>query len=482
MRKIFAIIMSICLMANVLYITAFAANASAVLCVSGQKEDGTVVEIKSFSVFDDGWNYAMEKAIDHDWMEENRYTRIVVDLLTDWNAVDGEFTDEFFNGKGFDWDAIYFYDDAKITLNMNNHTINRGLTDNEYNGEVMCVDEGADVIINDGTITGGNSDNGAGGIHIKEKAKVTLNNVNIVNNITDGDDGGGIAVYEATLIMNGGSFVGNINDSFENNAGAAVYLNDSTATFNKVRFYDNQFTLRTGFGAAVYATGSTVTMTECEITGNGLCEKIGNVDGNGSYSTIHARNGSTFTIKKSTIKENGAGKYVDDVAPAQSGNHCSLIRVDNSAELFIDECTIEKNFATYYIFQASYVNIYISNTTIINNLAPVFVGHHAAFTNCTFNDNTQGPTFKVLSSDKSVIFTDCEMGNSTYNDINIVKFEDTDAKNGVGSVFGEGSPTMLVAFLALIVSAASLCTTVIYNKKKAAPAAASNAAETEDEE
>lgn len=48
-----------------------------------------------------------------------------------------------------------------------------------------------------------------------------------------------------------------------------------------------------------------------------------------------------------------------------------------------------------------------------------------------------------------------------------------------GSIFGEGSLTMIVAILTLVVSCISLFLTVYYNKKKAVPAAANGVAETE---
>ena len=51
-----------------------------------------------------------------------------------------------------------------------------------------------------------------------------------------------------------------------------------------------------------------------------------------------------------------------------------------------------------------------------------------------------------------------------------------------GSIFGEGSLTMIVAILALVSSAVSIFLTVYYNKKKAVPVTANNAEETEDEE
>ena len=77
------------------------------------------------------------------------------------------------------------------------------------------------------------------------------------------------------------------------------------------------------------------------------------------------------------------------------------------------------------------------------------------------------------------------MGNSTYNELENIRFVDCQnapATSNVASfIFGEGSLTMIVALLALITSAVSIFLTVYYNKKKAVPAEANNAAESEGE-
>ena len=446
----------------------------ALIGVSGLLADGTVSFTDYYKSFEIGWNAAIELAT------KNVYDRVVVDLYADWNAKGGVFGSL---DAGFKWDTICVPEGVRVTLNLNGKTINRGLTENEYNGEVIYIDENANVIINNGIITGGNSDNGAGGIHIKAGANVTLNDVHIKENITDGDRGAGIALYNgATLTMNGGSFTSNLNNSFDNGEGAAVYINNATATFTNVRFYDNQFQIRSGFGAAIYAAQGTVTLDGCEVISNGVYEKINEINGHGSYSTIHATGNSTLTIKNTTIKANGSSQYRDDVAPWQTGNDLSVIRVKNGSQLFLDGCTITENISSDYIFAAFNVNVYVSNTTITGNASSVFEGHTAEFTNCTFGNNAYGPTFDIRSSNQSVIFTDCEMGDSSYSNIENAKFVDTDAKNGVGSIFGEGSLTMIVTLLALIASGVCIFLTVYYNKKKAVPVAANNAEETEGEE
>ena len=149
-------------------------------------------------------------------------------------------------------------------------------------------------------------------------------------------------------------------------------------------------------------------------------------------------------------------------------------------------------------------HLYVEDTTFENNKS--FVMHSVSgsheddsyFKNCTFennkvlnpdnlvegSDNNWIYTFRVYGAD--LTFIDCKMSDSTYSDQDYMVFEDTDAPNGrerrFGSIFGEGSLTMIVALLALIASGVSIFLTVYYNKKKAAPVAADKEEETENEE
>ena len=133
MKKIFAMIMVICLLASALCITAFAADEP-VMTVSGLTKDGPV-KIEDYTSFEAGWNFAMEKAKDSKYLDTNQYDRIVIDLFADWEAnADGEFGDS--DGVGFRQSTIYVPDSARVILNMNGHTIDRGLGDNnELDGE-----------------------------------------------------------------------------------------------------------------------------------------------------------------------------------------------------------------------------------------------------------------------------------------------------------------------------------------------------------
>ncbi len=498
MKRILAILMTICLIASTLCVTTFAADG-AVLTVSGLAKDGTSVKIEDYTSFEAGWNFAMEKAKDSKYLDNNQYDRIVVDLLADWKATEaGVFGDD--DGVGFREDTIYIPEKARVMLNMNGHTINRGLGDrNRFDGEVIYLDEKADVIINGGkygdviaradvtnatfgTITGGNNDGGAGGIYIQDDAKVTLNNVKIVNNVADGDYGAGIAVYDgAKFTMNGGGFINNKNNSYRFDPlgiyvfGGGIYIEDSTARFDNVLFEGNQFTYNSGSGAALYAYDSYVTMNKCKVVGNG---KEKEADGTVGADSVIAVKGGDMLIKETDFIENGT------LIDLYDGTSNSVIEADYSfgatLQLSIDNCTFTQNNVGH-ILDLGNNSITVTQSRFIDNQANVLycgTSDKTIFTDCVFNNNTGtlrngNYTFKLNAAGKGPTFINCDMGNSTYNDRNSVQIENS----GTGSIFGEGSLALIVAFVALIASVASIVVNVTARKKKTAPVIATEQAE-----
>lgn len=493
MKKFMTIILAVCLIASALCISVFAADQPTgnVIRVSGLKSDGEPIRIFESSDFEEGWNKAMAYASNLEFLKGEEYERITVDLLADWKAnKEGEFG----SGDGFNWSTICIPAKSIVTINMNGHTIDRGLgNNNELDGEVILIKEKADVIINGGkmtdpiarhdlanadvqfgTITGGNSDNGAGGIHIKSNANVTLNNVIIKNNIADDDDGAGIAMYSgATLIMNGGGFVDNKNHSVVEGFGAAIYVYDSTAKFENVLFKNNQFTYSAGLGAVIDAYFGVVTMNECMVIGNGT--KNDTEGTKGSRSTIVGTQ-SDFDIRNTTFTGNGSARKID-----RGHGQWSLIHISDGA-LNIDTCTFNNNLAGGYGIESdgsSSTNVSVVNSSFTDNAFSVWYGTKASFTNCTFNKNkTTDHTFLIpYTSSANVTFTDCDMGDSTISESEQNKhvfFVNTEKDNSApfGSIFSEGSLSTVIALLALVASAVSICLTVAYNKKKSLSAAA----------
>ena len=137
MKKIFAILMTICLLAGALSITAFAAEElpapaeGTVIRVTAIKGD-EIVLVGDYTNFEDGWFNAIHEGLPRQ-TKVTKYERIIVDFYADWtSADDGNFTDDpamQLNSDGFNNDTLEIPDDVKITVNLGGHTIKRVLPD-----------------------------------------------------------------------------------------------------------------------------------------------------------------------------------------------------------------------------------------------------------------------------------------------------------------------------------------------------------------
>ena len=477
MKKLFAVLLALCIMAGALCITAFAEDGADVIRVSGLKRDGELIAIASYPNHAEGWEAAIDLAKDSQYMTDGSYDRIVVDLLADWTAVEGEFCN---SGDGFSYDAIRFYENTRITLNMNGHTINRGLKAWQYNGEVIFIDDGADVIINGGksgdsitapgeaagnapmgTITGGFSTNGAGGIHMQD-AVVTLNNVCLVGNTVEDDDGAAIAVHDGgTLTMNGGCMSNNLltswgSESWANSRGT-LYVDDSTAVLRQVEISGNTTSVYHQDGVAVALNGdSEVTLEDCIVENNG----------GGTYSDsifFSFDKDSTLYINKSTIRNNKANDGV----------------FYGFGKIRMDGCTFTNNHSDNGIFSDSgnddmdcevSNSVFKDNPTCVVWLFPRSSNADSIykFTKCTFSNNGFEKDYSIECGSKVQFeMIDCDLGNDVIQNKQYIQFTDSDAENGVGSIFGRGSLTMIIAFVALVVSIASFTVNVTAKRKPA---------------
>ncbi|MEE1049426.1 MAG: hypothetical protein U0M60_18655 [Clostridia bacterium] len=86
--------------------------------------------------------------------------------------------------------------------------------------------------------------------------------------------------------------------------------------------------------------------------------------------------------------------------------------------------------------------------------------------------------FNFSSRNSKVKFVNCSFGNSIFNDRSLATFED-DSKFPA-SIFGEGPLVLIVAFVALIASIASIIVNVTERKKKTVPVTATE--QSEDDE
>jgi hypothetical protein len=350
-----------------------------------------------------------------------------------------------------------------MTLNLNGHKIDRAKKGPNNNGEVLYVSANADVIISGGTITGGNSDNGAGGIHIKDNAKVLLNDVKVDKNKSSGTNGAAIAVYNgATLVMNGGSLSDNVMKYdvivillpiIPCYPYGTLYVEDATATLNNVTISDNTVGTPDAEGAAIYADSSTVTLNDCVVSGNINNEKVHYAE-----SVIGAED-STLIINNTDFTDNGKASDTND------GDYCSLFELVDS-KLTMNGGKITGNNADK-IFYLDDTQADIKGVTVTGNASIALdVDNSTAkvtLTECTLGNNSpvKEEYDVTVDTQDTLVFTNCDLGDTTYKDKRMVTF----SSKAAGSIFGEGSFTMIVSLAALAVSAACLGITMSLKKK-----------------
>jgi hypothetical protein len=115
--------------------------------------------------------------------------------------------------------ALEFAEDKTTVLDLNGKTIDRGLTEAVYDGNVIIAegtliikDSSTEDASNQGCITGGyNASNNGGGVSVWNAGTVTLQGGNITGNKSTAIWGGGVRVApSSSFIMQGGSITGNV--------------------------------------------------------------------------------------------------------------------------------------------------------------------------------------------------------------------------------------------------------------------------------
>lgn len=182
MKKIFAILMAVCMLACMLCVAVIPASAGGYsISVCGIDNRGLE---RALGVYDDcaeAWNDAIYYAthLEETWNESERYDEfdrliedgsfvgVVVDVYMDWNA---DNSGSFGSGLGFKDGALYIPENAKIVLDLHGNALNRG----NANGTALYIGAGADVSIDNGSIIGK--------IDADKNAKVSTYNLYVAGN------------------------------------------------------------------------------------------------------------------------------------------------------------------------------------------------------------------------------------------------------------------------------------------------------------
>ena len=241
-------------------------------------------------------------------------------------------------------------------------------------------------------------------------------------------------------------------------------------------------------------------MNDCVVENNGFRDK--EKDYVIPASILDACSGSNVTIKNTVFKNNGNEDHFKDDGKQDHfvGRREDSVDVGSlfniyGASINVENCSFTGNDVDY-LFYTYHAETTMSDCTITDNTAHVlfFSGGSAPvlFKNCTLKNNIYtgevyitlprgyiSDTFHLLDiykSDRpSLTFEDCIVEDATFNTDKYVTFKNS-SETAAGSIFSEGSLSMVVSIAALVASVAAIVVTISSNKKKKA------VAETSDEE
>ena len=228
-----------------------------------------------------------------------------------------------------------------VILDLNGHTIDRGLTEatgtepdgnvitvngnltitdtsdekkgtitggyNNDNGGGIIVNENASFIMDGGTISGNSTTEDGGGVYLEEDAKTFIMNGGAITGNSATVDGGGVGVNDGTFTMNGGTISSNNSGTDQDGYGGGVYINDRTAEFimNKGSVISSN---KANAGGGVFLESGKFTMIDGTISENSVENDGGGVFIYSHYCQFSMKAGS---IIKNKAEGNGGGVYTD---------------------------------------------------------------------------------------------------------------------------------------------------------------------------
>ncbi|MBQ9390577.1 MAG: Cna B-type domain-containing protein, partial [Lachnospiraceae bacterium] len=302
-----------------------------------------------------------------------------------------------------------------ITLDLNGHTLNRNLTDDDEHGHVIDVNKGHLTIIDSsarksGTLTGGYDKERGGGIAIGGQGSCTIKSCNIVGNKSK-EVGGGIASY-GTLTIDASDADDKvvISDNSADDNGGGIYIYESgKISLNNVTIHNNSCGDEYGGGGICLSNigDSEVTFDKITVTGNSSGKYAGGILMNASNKTLNINNSN---ISNNTSSEGIGGMYIEagtvnmtgtTVNNNTTGKDAGGVKVNPGCTFTANNCTFSANKA--------------------NGGEGGGIKNHGSttLTNCTLNANTSdgngGGIYNNKSGDStaSASLTNCTVTNNT---------------------------------------------------------------------
>lgn len=219
--------------------------------------------------------------------------------------------------------AIEIPTGSRITLNLNNKTLDRHLSRATDNGYAIHIASGATLTLTNGTVKGGNNLGNGGGI--VNDGTLIMTDVNVTNNKANkkgsniyGTGGGIFNATGSSFTMRGGT----ISNNTAVGGGGGVHGNSASSfSMTNVEVSGNQASSK---GGGIRIKGS-ATISNCTITGNQLPVQYDAAHGGGVFSESNS-----LTMTNCQISEN--------VAYLFGGGICVF-----SGNTTLTNCTLQRN-------------------------------------------------------------------------------------------------------------------------------------------
>lgn len=322
----------------------------------------------SSSNFEDGWNDVMDKC--------SSGFDVQVTLYADWVADEGRFTDDVFNGPGFQDDIIRIRQGASVVLDLNGYSIDRGTTLDVKNGEVFHVETDADLTLKNGTIIGS--------VHITNGKVATFDNCVFKDN-EDIDFGAAIFAEGCEDLVVENCTFSNLEDDSN---GAAIEAKRAAITVIGSTFRN---CTTEHDGGAVYVENGSLDMTNCQFTGNHATENGGAVafvdaEVNIAGCTLgnNTANGDGGALYAGGFAGKAAEIYLSNFADNTAWENGGAVAVENQAQVSMYGCIVDENAAlenggAVYVDQTAQFQALEYNDELARDILPTkFIANEAS--------------------------------------------------------------------------------------------------------
>ena len=250
---------------------------------------------------------------------------------------------------GSDWneDEVLVIEKGNLTLDLNGHYIKRTRNYEQIrNGEVFRVKEGATFTVKDsnpyrksydglkgGVITGGASTNGAGGVHLEKGSTFNMLGGTIYECVTS-EDGGAINAADKNITINMKDcriYFCQTVDSFDSCFGGGIFLKSTVKLTLENVSIEDCYSENSGGGLyASFSEGTSVVLKNVLFSGN----------------KAYDNGGAIYLLRGTGVDFRADGcTFVGNLARKEGGAFVLSGSTKNDQPVILNDCTFKSNYA-----------------------------------------------------------------------------------------------------------------------------------------